>query len=278
MHFWKLHGLGNDFIALDGRACAGADYTEAAKTLCNRRTGIGADGLIIAEDSDTADIRMRIINSDGSEAEMCGNGIRCFAKYLYESGILVQECMAIETLGGLMRPVLTVEDGKVSLVRVEMGEPKLSAAEIPATGEGNCIDRLLTAAGQDLRVTSVRVGVPHTMVFVEDLAKVDIPTLGPAIEHAPMFPERTNVNFVQPIDENTVMLRTWERGCGQTLCCGTGATSTAVACALTGRTGRKVEVQVELGSLFIDWAEDGSVSMTGPAALVCKGEIEGDLF
>lgn len=273
MHFWKLHGLGNDFIALDGRANEGADYTALAQKLCDRRTGIGADGLIIAENSDTADIRMRIVNSDGSEAEMCGNGIRCFAKYLYESGILVKETMAIETLGGLMRPVLTVEDGIVTLVRVEMGKPLLDCSEIPAAGEGTCIERALTVLGRTVSVTSVRVGVPHTMVFVEDLSAVDIAALGNAIEHAPMFPERTNVNFVQPVDEHTVKLSTWERGCGRTLCCGTGATSTAVACALTGRTGRKVEVQVALGSLYIDWAADGSVSMTGPAELICKGEV-----
>lgn len=273
MQFTKLHGLGNDFIALDGRKTPGADYTALARKLCDRHTGIGADGLIVAEHSDAADIRMRIINSDGSEAEMCGNGIRCFAKYLYESGILIGERMAIETLGGIMRPVLTVENGCVTLVRVEMGQPLLDCREIPAVGEGQCIARELTVAGETFTVTSVRVGVPHTMVFVQDLAAVDIGRLGPAIEHAPMFPERTNVNFVQPVDGNTVLLRTWERGCGQTLCCGTGATSTAVACVLTGRTGRSVEVRVALGSLFIDWAEDGRVYMTGPAETVCTGEV-----
>ena len=273
MQFWKLHGLGNDFIALDGRKREGADYTELARTLCDRHTGIGADGLIVAENSASADIRMRIINSDGSEAEMCGNGIRCFAKYIYESGILVKETMEIETLGGLMRPVLTIEDGCVTLVRVEMGKPMLDCRDIPAMGEGTCIDRELSVCGETLRVTSVRVGVPHTMVFVEDLATIDIAALGNAIEHAPMFPERTNVNFVQPVDENTVLLRTWERGCGQTLCCGTGATSTAVACALTGRTGRKVEVKVARGSLLIEWADDDTVSMTGPAELICKGSV-----
>ena len=273
MQFWKLHGLGNDFIALDGRDCAGKDYTELAKTLCHRRTGIGADGLIVAENSSTADIRMRIINSDGSEAEMCGNGIRCFAKYLYESGILQKQTMEIETLGGRMRPVLTIENGLVTLVRVEMGMPLFDCSEIPAVGSGTCIEKTITVLGQEWTVTSLRIGVPHTMLFVENLDAVDIASIGPAIEHADLFPERTNVNFVQPIDENTVRLATWERGCGQTLCCGTGSASTAVAACLVGKTGRKVEVQVALGSLFIDWAEDGSVSMTGPAEVICKGDF-----
>ena len=273
MQFWKLHGLGNDFIALDGRENEGFDYTQLAQKLCDRRTGIGADGLIVAENSASAGIRMRIINSDGSEAEMCGNGIRCFAKYVYESGILQRETMAIETLGGLMCPVLTVEDGRVTLVRVEMGKPLLECSEIPAVGEGRCIERELTVLGETLRVTSLRIGVPHTVAFVEDLKKVDIRALGSAIEHAPMFPERTNVNFAEHIDESTVRMQTWERGCGQTLCCGTGATSTAVAAALTGRTGRCVTVQVALGALEIEWAEDGRVYMTGPAETVCRGEV-----
>lgn len=272
MKFTKMHGLGNDFLVIDARQTSGVDFNALAPRLCHRQTGVGADGLLLVLESETADIRMRIVNSDGSEAEMCGNGIRCFAKYVYEQGIVQKSAFAVETLAGVMRPELLLEDGRVSQVRVDMGEPFLDCADIPVQGEGRCIDRELTVCGQTLRFTSVLVGVPHTMIFVDDLMSVDIARLGSAVEHAGVFPRRTNVNFVQPLDGHTVEMRTWERGCGCTLACGTGACSTAVACALTGRTGRSVDVRIELGTLHIDWAANNHVYMTGPAALVCTGE------
>ncbi len=274
MQFFKVHGLGNDFILFDGRALTGIDWNAAAIPLCDRRTGIGADGLLIVLDSDTADVRMRIINSDGSEAEMCGNGIRCFAKYAYEEGLVSSVDMSIETLAGVMRPHILLVNNAVYSVRVDMGEPFLDCRDIPVLGEGRCIDRELTVLNQTLSVTSVLVGVPHAIVFVDDLAKTDIAALGDAIEHAPLFPKRTNVNFVRVLDDQTVEMRTWERGCGRTLCCGTGASSTAVACALNRRTGRSVDVRVELGTLHIDWAADNHVYMSGPAETVFSGEIE----
>lgn len=272
MQFTKMHGLGNDFIVVDGRTQP-LDYNALAPAWCQRQTGVGADGILAVLPSNVADIRMRIVNSDGSEAEMCGNGIRCFAKYVYERGILSKTAFTVETLGGIMRPMLTVEDGVVTGVRVDMGEPFLQADDVPVLGGGRCIDRELTVLGQSLHYTSVRVGVPHTIVFVDDLASTDIASLGNAIEHAPVFPKRTNVNFVHLLDTHTVEMRTWERGCGRTLACGTGACSTAVACVLNGKTGRSVDVRIELGTLHIEWADDNHVYMTGPAAAVFTGEI-----
>jgi len=272
MHFTKVHGLGNDFILLDGRRLS-LDYNAVAPKLCHRQTGIGADGLLIVLDSDLADIRMRIVNSDGSEAEMCGNGIRCFAKYVYERGIVDKTEFGVETLAGVMRPKLAVKDGVVTGVTVDMGEPFLECRDIPVLGEGRCIDRELTVNGETLRYTSVLLGVPHTMIYVDDPTDPKWMGMGWDIEHANVFPKRTNVNFVRVIDEGTVELRTFERGCGPTLACGTGACSTAVACALNGRTGREVDVRIALGTLHINWAGDNHVYMTGPAEVVFEGEI-----
>lgn len=272
MKFTKMHGLGNDFLVIDARGMHGVDFNALAPQLCDRHTGVGGDGLLLVQNSDTADVRMRIVNSDGSEAEMCGNGIRCFAKYVYEQGVVKKTAFSVETLAGVMRPALLIEDGAVTGVRVDMGRPFLNCEEIPVEGTGRCIDRELTVNGQTLRFTSVLVGVPHTMIFVDDLTKTDIAGLGSAVERAPIFPRRTNVNFVEVVDDHTVRSRTWERGCGRTLACGTGACSTAVACALTGRTGRSVDVQIELGTLHIDWAANDHVYMTGPAEVAFTGE------
>ena len=273
MKFMKMHGLGNDFLVIDGRVPESVDYSALAKRACERHTGVGADGILVVEDSDAADIRMRIINSDGSEAEMCGNGIRCFAKYVYEQGIVKGTELTVETLAGIMRPTLIVRNGVVEQVRVDMGQPFLECSQIPVVGEGRCIGRTLEVLGQTVEYTSVLVGVPHTIIFVDDPGAVDIDALGSAIEHAPVFPRRTYVNFAHVIDRNTVEMRTWERGCGRTLCCGTGASSTAVACVLNGKTGRSVDIRIALGTLHIDWAEDDHVYMTGPAAAVCVGEL-----
>ena len=273
MQFTKVHGLGNDFIVLDGRG-EDRDYIALAKKLCHRQTGIGADGLLIILPSDKADIRMRIVNSDGSEAEMCGNGIRCFAKYVYERGIVPKIEFGVETLAGIMRPKIVLVDGKVGGVTVDMGEPYLECAEIPVVGEGRCIDRELTVQGKTLKYTTVLVGVPHTTIYVDDPTDKQWMALGWDVEHASVFPRRTNVNFVHVVDDHTVIARTFERGCGPTLACGTGACSVAVASFLNGFTGRSVDVQIELGTLHIDWAEDNHVYMTGPAELVYDGEIE----
>lgn len=273
MRFTKVHGLGNDFILLDGRTLD-LDYNALAPRLCHRQTGIGADGLLILLGSACADVRMRIVNSDGSEAEMCGNGIRCFAKYVYERGIVKKTEFSVETLAGVMRPKLVIKEGAVAGVTVDMGEPYLECEEIPVTGTGRCIDRELTVGGQILRYTSVLTGVPHTTIFVDDPTEKKWMDMGWDIEHASVFPRRTNVDFVRVVDDHTVVLRTFERGCGPTLACGTGACGAAVACALNGRTGRSVDVNIALGILHIDWAEDNHVYMTGPAEIVFEGDIE----
>ena len=272
MHFTKVHGLGNDFIILDGRS-EKRDYPLLAKKLCHRQTGIGADGLLIIENSVLADIRMRIVNADGSEAEMCGNGIRCFAKYVFREGIVPKTEFGVETLAGIMRPRLVMKEGEVTGVTVDMGEPALECAEIPVVGEGRCIDHEMTVQGETLRYTTVLVGVPHTLIYVDDPTDKKWMNMGWDIEHASVFPKRSNVNFAKVVDDHTLLMRTFERGCGPTLACGTGACSAAVASFLNGRTGRSVDVNIELGTLHIDWAEDNHVYMTGPAEIVFSGDI-----
>ena len=274
MRFYKVHGLGNDFILFDHTQGEDMDYNALAKRLCHRQTGVGADGILAVLPSEKADIRMRIINSDGSEAEMCGNGIRAFAKYVYEAGIVKKPEFSIETLAGIMRPALTLEAGAVSGVTVDMGEPFLECSQIPVAGEGRCVDRELTVLGKKVRYTTVLVGVPHTVVFVPDPTAPELMELGSAIERAPVFPKRTNVNFVRVMDRENLEMRTWERGCGPTLACGTGACSALVACVLNGKTETSANVHLALGSLHIRWAGDGRVYMTGPAETVFSGEID----
>ncbi len=275
MHFTKVHGLGNDFILFDHTHGETLDYNAIAPRLCNRNTGIGADGILAVLPGDAADIRMRIVNSDGSEAEMCGNGIRAFAKYVFETGIVSRTRFTVETLAGIMRPELTVENGLVTCVTIDMGEPLLECDEIPVAGEGRCIDRELVVLGKAVRYTTVCVGVPHTVVFVDDPTAEELMRLGRAIEHAEVFPRRTNVNFVHVLDAQNLEMRTWERGCGPTLACGTGACGAVVACVLNGKTARSANVHIALGTLHIDWAKDNHVYMTGPAETVFSGEIEG---
>ena len=272
MQFTKVHGLGNDFIILDGRTQT-RDYATLAKKLCHRQTGIGADGLLIIENSGRAEIRMRIVNEDGSEAEMCGNGIRCFAKFVFREGIVPKTEFGVETLAGIMRPKLVLENGEVTGVTVDMGEPVLECEAIPVVGSGRCIDREMTIQGETLRYTTVLVGVPHTLIYVDDPTDKKWMNMGWDIEHASVFPKRSNVNFAKVVDEHTLVMRTFERGCGPTLACGTGACSVAVASYLNGKTERSVDIQIELGTLHIDWAEDNHVYMTGPAEIVFTGEI-----
>lgn len=280
MQFVKMHGLGNDFIVIDEfTEPSNRDYNALAPALCDRHLGIGADGLIIVLPSDKADARMRIINADGSEAEMCGNGIRCFAKYLYESGLVKKQMLSVETLAGIMKPDLLIEKGKVTAVKVDMGQPVLKREAVPML-EINGIDptsavieQPLEVDGEKYSITSMLMGVPHTMIFVDDVEKADVTGLGPKIEKHWAFPQKTNVDFVQLVNRDEIKVRTWERGAGATLACGTGSCASAVASVLTGRTGRKVTVHLIAGDLFIEWNEDNTVFMTGPAAEVFRGYI-----
>ena len=274
MKFTKVHGLGNDFVLFDGREMPDLDWAALTRRVCDRHTGVGADGTLILLNSDVADVRMRIINADGSEAEMCGNGIRAFSRYAFENGIVHGTEFGVETLAGVMRPRIVLRNGRVEGVRVDMGEPLIDAATVPVSVSGRAIGIPLTEDGRTFSATALRVGVPHTIVFVDKLNEADVPHYGPLIEHDPLFPERTNVNFVEVVDHEHIRMRTWERGCGCTLACGTGACSAAVACVLNGKTSRSVDVEIALGTLHIDWSnEDNHVYMTGPATLVFSGVL-----
>jgi diaminopimelate epimerase len=280
MQFTKMHGLGNDFIILDGRGLPpNTDCATLARKLCHRQMGIGADGIALVLSSQSADIRMRIINSDGSEPAMCGNLSRCFAKYLYEKGMIAKERFAIETLAGLIRPELTVAAGKVTAVKVNMGKPNLQRREIPMNGPvSRVVNEALWSSQRKFHITSLLMNVPHTMIFVSDLASVDLSNLGPQIEKHPSFPQGTNVNFVEVLNENEITVRTWERGAGATLACGTGCCAAVVAAVLNRKTGRRVTVHLAAGDLLIEWAEDQNVYMTGPAEEICTGEVSPELW
>lgn len=274
MDFVKMHGLGNDFVFIEDKTGQDKDYTALARAMCNRHTGIGADGLIVIVDSRVADVRMRIINSDGSEAEMCGNGIRCFAKYVYDSGIIEKKRFTVETPAGIMEPEITVgADNKAELITINMGRPSFNRSEIPMEGaDGRVLNEDLCVDGENWKITSLLMGVPHTVTYVDDVDTVDIEKIGPLFEKHETFPKHTNINFAQQMDDRTVKVRTWERGAGATLACGTGSCSVAVASFLNGRTGREVDIQLPLGTLHIEYREeDGNVYMTGPAAVSFTG-------
>ena len=274
MDFVKMHGLGNDFVFIEDKTGQDKDYTVLARAMCNRHTGIGADGLIVIVDSRVADVRMRIINSDGSEAEMCGNGIRCFAKYVYDSGIIEKKQFTVETPAGIMEPEITVgADNKAELITINMGRPSFNRSEIPMEGtDGRVLNEDLGVDGENWKITSLLMGVPHTVTYVDDVDSVDIEKIGPLFEKHEAFPKHTNINFAQQMDDRTVKVRTWERGAGATLACGTGSCSVAVASFLNGRTGREVDIQLHLGTLHIEYREeDGNVYMTGPAAVSFTG-------
>lgn len=274
MKFAKVHGLGNDFMLIDARDYPNTDWVSLAQKYCQRRVGVGADGILLVDDSAVADIKMRIFNADGSEAEMCGNGIRCFAYWVYSKGIVKSTHISVETLAGIIRPqVILDENGAVSGICVDMGEPILDCASIPVLGEGRCIDRHTVAGGRDYQFTSVLMGVPHTYIYVDSLNAVDINHEGAAMECAPIFPKRTNVNFVQVLSEDCIEMRTFERGCGATLACGTGASGACVAGVISGRTNKNLTVRLQKGELKIRWADNNRVYMTGPAQVVYEAEL-----
>lgn len=278
MRFTKMHGLGNDYVYIDGinEDLEPYDLTRLSRIVSDRNFGVGSDGLIVILPSETVDFRMRIFNPDGSEAEMCGNGIRAFAKYVYEHGLTNKTELTVQTGAGLVRPRLTVENGKVVSVRVDMGQPRLARAEIPMTGQPPdrpVINEPLEVDGQQVRVTCVSMGNPHCVLFVEDVQTAPVEELGRKIEHHPVFPARTNVEFVEVLDRSQVNMRVWERGAGETLACGTGASATCVACVLNDLTDRTINVHLHGGTLTIEWADNDHVYMTGPATEVYSGEL-----
>ena len=274
MKLTKMHGLGNDFIVFFDEGATTLDVTTMARRLCDRHTGIGADGLVIVMPSEVADVRMRIINSDGSEAEMCGNGIRCFAKYAYEHGEITKDTFTIETLAGVMKPTLTIENGIVTQVTVDMGKPFFNSKDIPMNVTmDKVIDVDLDVNGETVTVSSVLLGVPHTEVFVDDITKAPVTTQGPILEKHDAFPSNTNVNYIEVVNDHHIKVRTWERGAGATLACGTGSCASAVMSHKKGLTGREVDVELYLGTLHISYLEDGTVLMTGPAEEVFETEL-----
>ena len=274
LRFTKVQGLGNDFILVNGleEELKDLDFSGLAVEMCNRHFGVGADGLVLLLPSDRADIYMRIFNSDGSEAEMCGNAIRCVAKYLYERGLVRKEKIEVDTPAGIRVPELLLEAGRVRAVRVDMGEPRLERHEIPMTGPaGQVVDEPLEIDGVEYRITAVSMGNPHCILFFPNLDEELLKTLGPRLEVHEAFPRRTNVEFVQVISRDEIKMRVWERGAGLTLACGTGACAAAVAAFLNGYTGRKVTVHLTAGDLNIEWSEDNHLYMTGPAEEVFSG-------
>lgn len=277
MEFTKMQGLGNDFILADdlGRAFPNAGGPELARRLCHRRTGIGADGLMLVQRGEKAPLRMLLYNSDGSVADMCGNGIRCFARYAFDRGIVKETEFDVETGAGVKRAYLTLEGGRVAAVRVGMGKPQFGRAQIPMEGPGaECRLETVEALGRAFLCSAVNTGVPHLVVFLkEPMEEAEILRYGPALETHPLFPKRVNVNFTEALGPEALRVRTWERGCGRTLACGTGSCAAAVCGARAGYTGRRVRVEVALGSLSIDWAEDGEIHMAGPADYSFKGEV-----
>jgi diaminopimelate epimerase len=273
MKFWKMHGLGNDYIVIDNRDEKISD-TEAAGLavkLCRRRFSVGADGILFMSNSSVADVKMRIFNADGSEAEMCGNGIRCFAKYCYETGIARKSELIVETLAGNKRTWLTVENGSVISVMVDMGVPVLERSKIPMLGEGTCINEDLQVNGESFKVTCLSVGNPHCVIFVDAVDDFPVQRVGSKIENHSVFPKRTNVEFAQVLSENEVKVRVWERGCGETLACGTGACATVVAGNLLEKLGGKVLVHLLGGDLTVEYAD--LLLMTGAAEKVFEGTL-----
>jgi diaminopimelate epimerase len=275
MKFIKMHGAGNDYVYVDGFREKVADPAELARAVSDRHFGIGGDGLILILPSTAAAVRMRIFNPDGSEAEMCGNGLRCVAKYAYDHGLVRNLNITVETGAGIL-PVemFTNAAGRIDRVRVNMGRPRLTRAEIPMTGPGDegTIDRELQVLDRTFRIHCVSMGNPHCVIFVDDIASFPVATYGPAIENHHLFPRRTNVEFVEVLSAQEVRQRTWERGAGETLACGTGASAVTVAGFLTGRTGSHLLNHLVGGDLELFWDGAGDVFMTGPAREVFTGE------
>jgi len=271
--FVKMHGIGNDYIFIDARNISIQNPEEIAVKMSNRHFGVGSDGLILILCSRSADFRMRMFNSDGSEAEMCGNGIRCFAKYLYDKGITGAMNISVETYAGIKYINLFIRNKKVEKVRVDMGEPLLQRDEIPMQGDsGMVIDESLHLNGVKFNISAISMGNPHVVIFVEDVKNFPVGKYGPLIENHPVFPNRTNVEFVEIINENEVMVRTWERGSGETLACGTGASAVTVSGVLAYRLSRKINVHLLGGNLEIEWSEENNhIYLTGPAVEVFEG-------
>lgn len=283
MKFTKMQGCGNDYVYVDGfkEQIATEDKPELVRKLSDRHFGIGGDGVIFINPGKTADFEMEMYNADGTRSEMCGNGIRCVAKFVYDKKMTDKTSLSIESCGKIKYIDLTIEKksdserGEVSLVKVNMGAPILKAEQVPVLSENEqVIDEKIEVAGREYRMTCVSMGNPHAIVFMDQVADLEIEKIGPLFENHVRFPNRTNTEFIRIIDRHTVEMRVWERGTGETLACGTGACATVVACVLNGLTDHEVTVKLLGGELLIRWdREENLVYMTGPAKIVFEGEI-----
>lgn len=275
MKFWKLHGIGNDFIAIDGRfdGLKSSDYSDLAKKVCHRRFSVGADGLLIVKNSDKADVEMVYYNSDGSRASMCGNGIRCFVKFIYDNNIIKKEEIDVDTLDGIKRIHINTVDSKINSIRVNMGSGSFLSKDVPVdSSKERFINETIEILDKEFIVSSILMGVPHTVILVDELDLNEVIKYGREIEKNKIFPKGTNVNFVKIEDPYNILVNTWERGCGYTLGCGTGMTASAMICNHLGKTEQSVNVTSQGGKVKIDIGE--SVYMTGPAVKICEGILE----
>lgn len=274
--FTKMHGCGNDYVYVNGFTETIEDPEQAAIFVSDRHKGIGSDGLIMILSSDVADFKMKMYNADGSEGAMCGNGVRCIAKYVYDYGLTDKTTVSLETNAGIKQLYLTVENGKVSMVRVDMGHPILTAKEIPVVAESEqVIDAPIEVGGISYHMTCVSMGNPHAVVFVPETERLPLHEIGPLFEHHKAFPDRVNTEFVQILDRKNVNMRVWERGSGETLACGTGTCATVVACVLNDLTENEITVHLRGGDIIVSYDRNTDVvTMTGPATVVFDGEIE----
>ncbi|CEO31062.1 diaminopimelate epimerase [Paraclostridium sordellii] len=275
MNFWKLHGVGNDFIAIDGRFdnIDSNDYSDLAKRVCHRHFGIGADGLLVVKNSDVCDVEMVYYNSDGSRANMCGNGLRCFCKFVYDNNIVNENEFTVYTLDGVKKISLNIYNDKINTIRVNMGKANFNPKNIPVnTDKEVFINEKLVIGNKEFLVSSVLMGVPHTIVFVDEINKKDIYSYGELIEKNKVFPQNTNVNFVKIDDRDNIKVYTWERGCGYTLGCGTGMTASVIVANYLDKVDNIVNVSSEGGTVKIEILDD--VYMIGNAVKICEGTLE----
>ena len=276
--FTKMHGLGNDYVYIDCTSKSGQtieNESELAKFISDRHFGVGSDGLILICDSNVADFKMRMFNYDGSEAEMCGNGIRCVGKFVYDKGLTQKEGITVETLAGIKELKFNLEKQKVSTVKVDMGEPILEPDKIPVISKEETVKNLkLKVLDREFKFTCVSMGNPHAITIVDNVKNFDIEKYGPILECDKHFPKRSNIEFIELVNRNAIKMRVWERGAGETLACGTGACASAVACNLNNYTEKKVTVELLGGNLNIEWNDNNHIYMTGPAVTVFEGNIE----
>ncbi len=280
MKFTKMQGIGNDYVYINCFEETVKDPSRLSIQVSDRHFGVGSDGLILIQPSETADCCMDMYNADGSRAEMCGNGLRCVAKYVYDHKIVEKEQMKVETLGGIKEVRLTIKNGKAVLATINMGQPELSSDKIPVCfAKERVILEPIAVEGKEYRITCVSMGNPHAVIETEDVDRLDLERIGPALEYYEKFPKRINVEFIQVIDSNHLKMRVWERGSGETLACGTGACAAAVAMVLNEKANRTVDIALKGGHLTVEWRlEDGCVYMTGPAEEVYNGELNDETF